>query len=664
MQKSLVGSSAAKTYSEEGPRQTSRNGADLFRPTVPAFARGQGGRGSSRARGLVWSLAACLWVGGFGGCSQDVSESIVDHQMKVSRADQLRVTTDYVFTDEQFDNAEFEQKVSGGLNRWFESQAAENVPVEWSPDPLIDSLPAEVKSEVDALEQTTFLTTDTHYVQGQMWIRELVRAIGKRPLARGFWPPLTAALGDQPVDEGWRSAFADAYPEFSEADRDQLLLVCKLFDWTTMNIQLADRRDWPSAAVVAAQRLADDDEAWPPKVGVRGPGYNRFAWQTLLFGQGDDLERARVFLQLVHEAGLDGVMLAIKSAGESDLSPFGYRCWLPAVRVGNELFLFDTELGLPLPASNPTRFATLGELVGDPGLIRQWDLSAAESTSDDADYRVRPDDLQHGIVALVEVPIESLTRRMAVLERGLTGDERLRLTSQPSKIAQAVQGLSGVGGVQLSPLDACTHQFRAAVETGEQTAKFNADVRERLAWRVLEEEYINSYVRFRKGKNKYFRDHLMAPRGVIDRGAIEWFQLMRYDDEFIETLHENASVLEALGIGNHLPVVEYNRRLSNTKEHMRLVRADATYCLALCHLFDGNPSVAATWLGRVDAFDQRNFWDVGVRYLQGRCAEMLGDTAAAAAIYRTGKDDQRLKPQAYGNLLRARLLTATPDSFP
>jgi hypothetical protein len=592
------------------------------------------------------------------GCNQDVSEPIVDHQMTVSRADQLRVTTDYIFTDEQFDNAEFEQKVSGGLNRWLEKQEPEFASIEWSVDPLVATLPDQVQKETTTLDSTTFVTTDAHYIQGQMWARDLVPVIAERPLARTFWPPLAAQLPDGPADEAWRSALAATYPEMSEEDRAHLLMACKLFDWTTLNIQLSERQPWASPSQVDAQRLIDNDSNWPPTAGVRGPGYNRFVWQTLLFGRGDDLERARVFMLLADEAGLPAVWLAVRGENGENADPLGYRMWLPAVKIGDELFLFDTAMGLPLPAEDPSRIATLANIVANPELLRALDLSPDESTSDDADYRVRPDDVAAGVIALVETPTESLTRRMALLERGLTGDERLRLTRQPSETAEAVRSLTGVNDVKLSPLDWCTQQFREAVNEGERVAKFNADVRERLIWQVLEEEYVNGYVRFRKARNKYFRNNLVAPRGVLDRGAVEWFQLMRYSDEFINTLHENTNVLDALGIASHLPAAEYNRRLNNTKEHMRRVRADATYCLALAHLVTGNPSVAATWLDRVDEFDQRNFWDVGVRYLTGRCDEALGDIQEAVETYQAGKDDPQLKPQTYGNLLRARLLSA------
>jgi hypothetical protein len=38
---------------------------------------------------------------------------------------------------------------------------------------------------------------------------------------------------------------------------------------------------------------------------------------------------------------------------------------------------------------------------------------------------------------------------------------------------------------------------------------------------------------------------------------------------------------------------------------------------------------------------------------------MLGDPSAAVAAYEKGKDDEKLAPQAHGNLIRARWLQAS-----
>ncbi len=607
-----------------------------------------------------WPAGLGVWLIGVGlcGCNQNASQVIVDHRTRVSRSDQLRVTTDYIFANDQFDNAEFEQKVSAGLNRWLSNPDIAATNVAWTKDPLVDSLPKEVEPEKTELDSLSFTVLDPHFVQGELWIKELVAEIADRPLPVSFWPPLYPKVNSAGGSTAWHAVLAGTYPELNGDQVDQLITACKLFDWTILNVQLDARLPWPNEAAVQAQTVVDNDSRWPPSAGVRGPGYNRFVWQTMLFGRGDALERGRVFAQLARHADIDVVLLAVQQdPNEAADEPFGYSIWLPAALIGGQLFLFDTELGLPLPSSNPQRFATLADVVHSPDLLKTLDLAVDESTSDQSNYRVRPSDIAHGIIALVDVPMESLTHRMAILERHLTGENRLSLTTHPSQIAEKLKDNSLIKAVKLSPLASLTIQFRNAIDDGEKLAEFNADIRDKLSWRVYEEEYVDSYVRLRTAKTKYFRNKLVSPRGIRDRGAIELFQFMRYPDDFIDGLQDNTNVLEALGISKYgMSVVEFRNRLETTKQHMRLVRADATYYLALCHLMTGNPSVAAIWLARVAEYDTRDFWDAGVRYLRGRCSEMLDEFDKAIGRYQQGKDAENLAPQTHGNLIRARLL--------
>ncbi len=77
--------------------------------------------------------------------------------------------------------------------------------------------------------------------------------------------------------------------DFGALDGVKTEQTMKLFDWTVRNISL--------------EGDAKDIEALPrdplPPLTDLGMGYRALPWQTLMFGRGDALQRARVFTQLL-----------------------------------------------------------------------------------------------------------------------------------------------------------------------------------------------------------------------------------------------------------------------------------------------------------------------------------------------------------------------------
>ncbi len=606
-------------------------------------------------------IAICMCCA-ISGCSQQAT--IVDDstQIQVPSSDNLDVTIDYLFSEDQFAMSEIEEKVSGGLSRWIFAEKDKLDQFEWRPDPLVETLPAEVKPLVDELNRENFKTTDSHYLQGQIRFKSLGESITARPVVRNFWPPLSKQVDAIAATESNYDTFPQAlhavHPELSDEQNQQLVDACKLFDWTVRNIFLLDRADWPSAKDVDDKYLAELDTKWPPSSGVGGPGYQRFNWQLLSYGRGDDLERGRVFAQLALQRNIDVVMLAFDSPTKSSAPNEKLTPWLPAVVIGEQLFLFDTRLGLPIPGTAEGRIATLADVKQNPQLVKSLDLTVDESTSDDSDYWLDAEMLSAPVVALIDAPLESLTKRMAILERSLTGQKRIVCTSRPSELAKRLKSNPLIQETRLWSAEFYVQQFRAAVTEGLKQSRFNADVRERLSWFYSDEEYVDSYVRLRTAKNKYFLNKLESPRGVKDKGAFELFSTMIivYTDDLIDHLENHASVLHAVGIQSGFSALEYQQRLAAVKSQMRLVRGDASYFLGLCHLEGANPSTAITWFSRVDALDNRGHWKAGVPYLTGRSHEMLDQFKDAVALYQIGKNEEKLSPQTHGNLIRARLI--------
>ena len=188
----------------------------------------------------------------------------------------------------------------------------------------------------------------------------------------------------------------------------------RLFDWTIRNIQLT------------ADTPGDDNLASRHK-----------PYQTLISGRGTAEERAWVFLLLARQQGLDVVPLGLEDPATKKVRP-----WLSALALGDDLYLFDCRLGLPIPGPTPGSIATLAQLTADPQLLRNLDLDAEHP------YPVTAEDLQH-VVAFVEGSPASLSYRMALVESRLAGKHKMALTSPGTKLAQRIQKLPGIQDVRL-----------------------------------------------------------------------------------------------------------------------------------------------------------------------------------------------------------------------
>lgn len=600
-----------------------------------------------------------LWL----GCSQRTAVVDVSDQTMVANADVLGVTADYLFSEQQYALSEIEEKVSSGLSRWLSAEKELVEQTDWQPDPLLQTLPASVQPVIQDLSSENFKTTDAHYLQGRIWLKALADTIVARPLAKNFWPPLSNRVGEiaaaGTTEDPFSAALREVHPELDDNQIRQLVQACQLFDWTVRNILLLEPTSWPDAKSVSENSVVDDPSLWPPSCGVAGPGYRRSTWQLLMYGRGDAIERSRVFVQLAEQLGIDAVVLAFQSPSDSAPPDDPMSIWIPAVVIGDELFLFDPRLGLPLPCFEDGRMTRLSDIRANPDLLKNLNLRVDESTSDDSKYWLSAETLGAPVIALIDAPLESLTKRMAILERSLSGKQRIHCALHPSSLAERLKANGQVDEVRLLPTEFYVHQFRDAVRAAYQQIGFNVDLADKLAWMIQDEDYIDNFVRFRTAKCKYFLNDLDSPPGVEAIGAKEMFALMivRYTDELINNLQDNENILFALGLQREgMPALEYQRRLEAIKSRMRLVRGDAVYYLSLCHLETANPSTALVWLNRVAALDDRAYWKSGVPYLKGRSYELLDQLDQAIDQYQIGKDDEKFGPQQHGNLLRARML--------
>ncbi len=210
------------------------------------------------------------------------------------------------------------------------------------------------------------------------------------------------------------------------SELDDLSIARQLFDWTVRNLQL-------------------DDEA-----ALAGEPTRRFAHEVLQSGRATASERTWIFTLLLRQQGLDAVVLGISDPQTRKIRP-----WAPALVTDKDLYLFDSELGLPIPGPNGRPVATLAELAADDGLLRKLDLSSQRK------YPVEAGQLKD-LVAYVEASPSYLARRMKLVETKLTGQNKIVLSAQPQQIAERLSNQPLIAEVRYWPYPFVVQQSRDA----------------------------------------------------------------------------------------------------------------------------------------------------------------------------------------------------------
>jgi hypothetical protein len=430
-------------------------------------------------------------------------------------------------------------------------------------DPLIKSFDTELRSDKEltdrltpsALSARAFLPEDGRTIQEAIWLRD----ISKWSHGKGF---------------------------------DDISRATALFDWTVRNIQL---------------QADDAAEAHRP-------------WQTLLYGRGTAEQRAWVFALLARQRGLDVVMLAIsptqpadtKSVSKSDSAKF----WLPALLSEGQLYLFDSQLGLPIPGPGGKGVATLEQVRKDDGLLRQLDVEGGA-------YPVSAKSLQNVEVELVADPF-SLSRRASQMEASLTGDERVVLTARPSELAARLHSRPGVSTIRLwnYPFQTLHNQLSLGKPARHQAA---------LAFEPF------------------------AMRPALWKGRTRHFQ-GRHEDALGDALESKDKRPVAGYMSKSVRPTEKEIAESSSEDKRRVdttAKLDAAYWVGLMTFDDGKFAVSASWLSRPELTVPGSPWAFGASYNLARALEAQGKFEEAIAILQRDSS-----PQQHGNKLRARALQA------
>lgn len=213
---------------------------------------------------------------------------------------------------DEFDEARGMELVFERITQWGRTVPADSA---WQPDPLVESLPAEVRAAADAppLDAAAFVApADVIWLRDERWLADVART------ARG------------------------------DAVRD-LDVARNLFRWTVRSL-----------AVVADPPMVPTEETKATRWWLPG--------EILLAGRASPAQRAWIFLALVRHAGLDAAMLATPGPGGRP------RPWIPAVVCDGEAHLFEPTYGIPIPGPGGTGIATARQAAADPTILAALSL--------------------------------------------------------------------------------------------------------------------------------------------------------------------------------------------------------------------------------------------------------------------------------------------------
>jgi len=541
---------------------------------------------------------------------------------------------------------EFKNSVSQGLNRWagYSKELFEST--EWNVDstlqeilePYRESLPA-----VSRMDGSSFLSNDAQYLQAVAWLDLIANRVkdktflGQFELMRLMADDFEADEDDEsPVD----TVVQKLNPDLSGDDAKDLSLAIRLFDWVTRNIQLDETPSYTEEEI-EEQRLVEAETL--AASGLAAPGAKRTIWDILVFARGDYMEKAKLFIALCDRMDLPCVMLA---TGE-DAEP-----WAVGVSIGDDFYLFDTKMGLPIPGSDGTNVATLSSVMADASLLTSLDLTVKESLADDTKYWVTDKDLEK-LTGLVYWDPVGASRRIAVLEDSLIGDQKMQLVSRAD---ETIAKLPKLENVQYKAWDISlqTNQFRQILGESMPKAVTDDALAQRLDWYFPEEGYVMRFANYRTARSRFFRGKFEKPkiaRLTGNRDAIESFAMLMYEDETIAGLQTDRNLQMMIGVRkpNQTPA-EFEQEVRSRQAQMRLVRRDAGLFMCQSHFDHGSLSTTANWVPKLLAEQDVQRWEPALNYLYARALESRHQYDEAIEQLKTEG------PQQHGNLIRARLL--------
>jgi hypothetical protein len=518
------------------------------------------------------------------------------------------------------------------LNRWHEAREFGQA----TATPLISTISNLIPEDQSRaiIEQKSFVGSDANHLRDSYLFRKIAE-----------W--VDSESSEDPLLTDWLNEMESKLPEEESV---KLRAAARLFDWTVRNVGYEPLQ--PEKSLSPHPPLRDQMQIPEFSFGMKfqGPGYRQSDYQTVWRGLGDSLQRAGVFTQLCRQVSIPAFVLAIQSEEDGSLKP-----WCVGVLVGEQIYLFEPELGAFVPGPGQVGIATLAEARTDASVMRRLNVVSY------FDYPMSRADVQQSVALLNVIP-EAISLRMKQLESGLTGNRRMVVFVDVDKLAEQIDAVPGIAGVRLwdVPILSTVYNAEMEVASGRDPLLLFWN---KVAWSIIDDSSDTAKL-LSLGRWRHLHGQFDADEEEDTKGARVLYLRQRAPEFEIEDLGINVDLQKAYGVRRGLGVseAEYNLHLRYAQDMMRMGKNAATYWISLIQYEDQRYETAETWFSKRvlddDLISRRELtgdglspWTPAARYNLARSLERTGQIDEAIELYKTDGD-----PQEYGNRLRARLL--------
>lgn len=555
------------------------------------------------------------------GCSDDsdaVREIQAQRQAKMqaeSQQDHLGEAFGLLDRLVELNPTKARRQIAYHLNRWSETKKAESGDVPEIVSTVSDVMPNEVANE--RITRETFQPSDIDHLRDSYLARRIVS-----------WADHPRS--DDPLLTDWLQQMET---KLGEDDAAKLRTATRLFDWTVRNI--AYQPKVPTDGAPAGPEFSLGME-------FRGAGYRQTDYNTVWRGMGDSLQRSGVFILLCRQASIPAFMLAIPSSETGELDP-----WCVGVKIADEIYLFEFELGTYIPGPGQVGIATLAEARSDTVVLRRMNVPGF------FDYWRSRGDVQQCVALLNLVP-EAISPRMELLQSGLTGGRRMVIYVDVESLAEEIDAVSGIAGVRMWKIPLLAERYEQELTKAVERDPLI------MFW------YMSRYAMLDSNDSALAVARWRHLHGQFDddkeediAGARTLYLAQRAPEFEIEDLRIDVELQKAYEVRRDLGMSreEYDLQLRQTQAMMRLSKRTSTYWISLIQYDDQRYETAVNWFEkRVLTDEQLSFWEPAARYNLARAIERTGNLERAVELYKTDGD-----PQEHGNRIRARLLDRTDE---
>lgn len=542
--------------------------------------------------------------------AEQIEQQVVAQESKVEN---LREAMRFIDDLADFNRAEASKEVGYQLNTWMATDRNE-VHSTKIPE-LIRSLPQDIRgyAPLARVDSREFTQADIGHLMQSRLFAAVTKWIATSQTSDAIWKEWLQkpeVAGGKPL---------------SEVGISNLQLAYKFFDWSIRNVQLeGDSKDVEVLPKDARLPLSDT-----------ALGYRQLPWQTLMYGRGDFIERGRVFTELARQKNIDTVWLAL---GKMDsVAPLSI--WLLGVPIDDEIFLFDSKLGIPIPGPNQVGIATLRQALEDESILRRLSISGRFK------YPLEAKGAQ-SVIALIDADPSMISGRMKRLQESLTSDLRAELYVDVDALAEKIKKQPKIQGVQCWALPVIARMYADDLEQRlKETNEFTARYMQKHLLYMGETPIITA---------KYH--HLLGKweNSLDEQGAMGLYMASRVPEEDLAKLAYDTDMqqtFDAQRLPNE-PLEKFNFRLSQVITIYREAKVDSTYLIGLLHFDQNNLESSRNWLlKRAQGLKGFERWQPSIWYNAARAFESEGKLTEAIDLLR-----QVPSPQEAGNRLRIRLL--------